>query len=410
MPKKVIYPRFINISPLKEIHAKLLFKKIAEIVQNLHNNGVYHRDIKTENILLDEKFNLFISDFGFSTTEKVSSKKVGTYCYAAPEIFISACNCQKVDIFALGVTLFNLVTSTYGFDEAQSSDTFYKLIAIRKYPEYWEKTSSIIKNTISEEFKNLYLKMVAYRVSERPSIKEILEDEWMKEINEKNEKEIKELESEIYKEFCDREEIIKNLTEKNVTKPNNDKYDNNIKGENRNTSEGGKDDFEEILPKTFRKGKYLENFNVINGDLDPVIFMNDLTKNLRKGNNMKEKDYDCKSIVASKYKLKFRATFEKVTNVESDEEIDEDIKKEFEKLKLEEEKEEEKEDENGEENEEEDEENEDEIIKKKCSIIIELYKYGDKKHLLRYVRKSGTLDDFYKILKFINNCIDKIIN
>ena len=224
----------------------------------------------------------------------------------------------------------------------------------------------------------------------------------MKEINEKNEKEIKELESEIYKEFCDREEIIKNLTEKNVTKPNNDKYDNNIKGENRNTSEGGKDDFEEILPKTFRKGKYLENFNVINGDLEPVIFMNDLTKNLRKGNNMKEKDYDCKSIVASKYKLKFRATFEKVVNVESSEEIDDDIKKELEKLKLEEEKEEE--------NEEEDEDNNDEIIKKECSINIELYKYGNNKHLLRYVRKSGTLDDFYKILKFINNCIDKIIN
>jgi serine/threonine protein kinase len=258
---------------------------------------------------------------------------VGTYCYAAPEIFRnSTLDCQKVDIFALGVTLFNLVTSTYGFDEAKISDKLYKLIAIRKYPEYWEKTSTIIKNTISEEFKNLYLKMVAYRVSERPSIKEILEDEWMKEINEKNEKEIKELELEIYKEFCDREEIIKNLTEKNVTKPNNGKYDNNIKGENRNTSEGGKDDFEEILPKTFRKGKYLENFNVINGDLEPVIFMNDLTKNLRKGNNMKEKDYDCKSIVASKYKLKFRATFEKVANVESSEEIDEDIKKEFEKI------------------------------------------------------------------------------
>ena len=157
--------RFININPLKEIHAKLLFKKIAEIVQNLHNNGVYHRDIKTENILLDEKFNLFISDFGFSTTEKVSSKKVGTYCYAAPEIFRnSTLDCQKVDIFALGVTLFNLVTSTYGFDEAQSSDKFYSLIASKRYPKYWEETSTIIKNTISEEFKNLYLKMVAYRV------------------------------------------------------------------------------------------------------------------------------------------------------------------------------------------------------------------------------------------------------
>ena len=56
----------------------------------------------------------------------------------------------------------------------------------------------------------------------------------------------------------------------------------------------------------------MEHFNVTNGDLIPVKFMNDLTKKLRKGNNMK------------------KTTF--VPNDESDEEIDGDIKKEFEKL------------------------------------------------------------------------------
>ena len=185
----------------------------------------------------------------------------------------------------------------------------------------------------------------------------------------------------------------------------NNKSENSINRENRDISEGGKNDFEnDILPKSFREGKYLEHFNVINGNLAPVEFMNDLTKKLRKGNNMKEKEYNCNSIIPSEYKLKFWATFEKVTKDESNEEIDEDIKKELEKLELEENEEEE------EENEEEDDDNDDEVFKKECLIKIELYTYGDKKHLLRYVRKSGTLDDFYKILKFINNCIDKIIN
>ena len=136
--------------------------------------------------------------------------------------------------------------------------------------------------------------------------------------------------------------------------------------------------------------------------------MNNLTKKLKRENDKKEREYDCQ-IVPSQYKLKFRATFKKI-EVENDEEYDESIMKELEKLKLEEGNEEEKQENQEEEEEEDDDDNNVKFFETACSIQIELYVYEKNIYLLRYVRKSGELDDFYKILKYINNCVDDIIN
>ena len=420
--------QYIKIGPLKEIHAKLIFKKILITVQSLHKNEVYHRDLKTQNILLNSKFNPMICDFGFSTITKSNLKDfLGTDNYAAPEIYDLSYDGEKVDIFALGVILFNLVTGTIGFKYAVKEeknvynkykfkvDPFYKLIAFKVYKIFWKYISPRIKE-VSEEFKKLYVKIVAYEPRERPTIQQILEDEWMKEINDKSEKEIKELESEIHKDFSERKNIIeKSLTHKetNITnEDNNNNNDNEITGETRGSSEDAKKDFEsDILPKLFKEGKYLEYYNVIIGDLNPVKFMNNLTKKLRKEKENKIREYDCE-IEPSEYKLKFKATFKK--REYENEEIEESIKKELEKLNLDEEKEikkEKKEEEEEEQDEqEEQEENDDDIFKQVCSIKIELYEYGDKKHLLRYVRKKGELDEFYDLVKFINSCVDDILN
>lgn len=212
--------RFIRIPemPLKEIHAKLFFKKILNSVQTLHNNGVYHRDLKTGNILLDNKFNPLICDFGFSTIDKnILKEPFGSHHYAAPEIFKKSYYAEKVDIFALGVIIFNLVTGGYGFEEAFDNDRNYIYIKNKKYKKFWNNISNV---EISEEFKELYVKIVAYKYSERPTIEEILKDKWMEEINNKSEKEIEELESEIILDFLEREnlrnQLIKRLLSQNL--------------------------------------------------------------------------------------------------------------------------------------------------------------------------------------------------
>ena len=65
-----------------------------------------------------------LSDFGFSTITKSGLREcLGSLPYTAPEIYKQFYDGEKVDIFALGVILFNLVTGTFGFDRALKLDT-----------------------------------------------------------------------------------------------------------------------------------------------------------------------------------------------------------------------------------------------------------------------------------------------
>ena len=119
--------------------------------------GYSHRDLKTGNILLDDKFNPKICDFGFSTYIQKNLKDIlGTPEYAAPEIYKGNYDGEKVDIFALGVILFNLVTGIYAFNEAKMSDKAYRLIMLKKYKLFWDQLTQV--SGVSEDFKNYILK------------------------------------------------------------------------------------------------------------------------------------------------------------------------------------------------------------------------------------------------------------
>ena len=72
---------------------------------------------------------------------------------------------------------------------------------------------------LSEEFKNLFIRMVNYNPNERPKIDKILNDEWMKEINYLNEEEKNALENEVRNEFVLREQhlqIIQQMKQNNI--------------------------------------------------------------------------------------------------------------------------------------------------------------------------------------------------
>ena len=102
----------------------------------LHGKGFTHRDLKLENILLEENFDVKIIDFGFSKEmDGVLTSKMGTAAYMAPEMlkknpeYIGT----DIDLFAAVVILFMLISKCPPFtDEASAKDPFYRLIAQNK--------------------------------------------------------------------------------------------------------------------------------------------------------------------------------------------------------------------------------------------------------------------------------------
>lgn len=78
----------------------------------MHSRRVVHRDLKLENILVDDKLNLKLADFGFACYKSIDALKSyrGTMTYMAPEIKEGKVyKGTQVDLFSMGVILFIVV-------------------------------------------------------------------------------------------------------------------------------------------------------------------------------------------------------------------------------------------------------------------------------------------------------------
>lgn len=162
---------------------------LIEILKGLvicHINGVVHRDIKTENLMVGKNFEIKLADFGFSTAYKGQSNnnilysQKGTLNYVAPEISEGKpYNGIQADIFSLGVTLFIIVTGKMPFKRAIATDPHYKYFVEHNYEDYWEKIKTIVPY-VSEDFKVLFNLMVAYDPILRPSLEEVIYSDWVR--------------------------------------------------------------------------------------------------------------------------------------------------------------------------------------------------------------------------------------
>jgi serine/threonine protein kinase len=96
--------------------ARYYMKQLLEGLNYCHDNGICHRDMKPENLLLDGQYTLKIADFGFAAPimgrdgQGYLETKLGTLNYMAPEIHLKQpYEGKSVDIFAAGIILFIMV-------------------------------------------------------------------------------------------------------------------------------------------------------------------------------------------------------------------------------------------------------------------------------------------------------------
>lgn len=114
MPKMLFDVCQAHKGKMSEDFARYFMKQIVSGVNHMHKSAkVIHRDLKLENILVDEDLKVQICDFGFAASRNISTLKghKGTKSYMAPEIKQGKVyDGRKVDIFSLGVIMFILAT------------------------------------------------------------------------------------------------------------------------------------------------------------------------------------------------------------------------------------------------------------------------------------------------------------
>ena len=203
-----LYLKINHNQRFTERQAKFIFKKILEGIRAMHNANICHRDLMAENILLDGNYNPKISGFYLSCINANNLQDIhGITSYTAPELLLNQpYNGIQSDIFSLGQLLFVLVTGRLGFKHANQNDNFYRLIINpQNHAQYWEFFNNL---NLSQSFKNLFVSMVAQNPGQRPTIDQILNDEWMQEINNLNDNQRIALENQVLQEFQNREVLL----------------------------------------------------------------------------------------------------------------------------------------------------------------------------------------------------------
>ncbi|XP_027949432.1 testis-specific serine/threonine-protein kinase 5-like, partial [Eumetopias jubatus] len=109
---------------LGEEAARRLFWQLVSAVAHCHSSGIVHRDLKCENILLDDQGLLKLTDFGFANRLGLKNSLLSTFCgsvaYTAPEILMSKkYNGEQADLWSLGIILYAMVTGKLPFKDHQ---------------------------------------------------------------------------------------------------------------------------------------------------------------------------------------------------------------------------------------------------------------------------------------------------
>jgi len=161
--------------------ARTFFHQLVDGLKSCHENGIAHRDLKPDNLLLDSQFTLKIADFGLahmSSGEKrhVMNTECGTRGYMAPEILEGQGYGYEADIFAAGVILFIMLAGFPPFQFATRQDWWFSKLQEGKHALFWK--AHCRQATFSEEAKDFINRILEPDPTQRITIDQILEHEW----------------------------------------------------------------------------------------------------------------------------------------------------------------------------------------------------------------------------------------
>ena len=167
-----------------EEQAKFYLAEIYSIISYLHSKNIIYRDLKTENIIVDQEGHIKLIDFGVSKV--VSQRKLyrtssfkGTYEYMPPEaISQNPSYSFEFDWWSFGVLMYKMLTGVFPFESRDTVDLLYMI----KYKDI-DIMNDINLVNLSYEAKDLLKKLFTKNTEERINDKDIINHSWFSNLS-----------------------------------------------------------------------------------------------------------------------------------------------------------------------------------------------------------------------------------
>ncbi|VVC36642.1 Protein kinase domain,Protein kinase-like domain,Serine/threonine-protein kinase, active [Cinara cedri] len=155
-----------------EEKAAMYIKQLTEALIYCHNKNIIHRDIKPENLLLTKSGDLKIADFGWSvhTLESKRMTLCGTLDYLPPEMVSGNSHDKTVDIWSVGVLLYEFLVGKPPFEAPTYEETYRRIL----------NAQFIFPQHVAPLARDLISRLLKVNPAARLSLQDLLQHDWIK--------------------------------------------------------------------------------------------------------------------------------------------------------------------------------------------------------------------------------------
>lgn len=166
-----LFQRLKKEHTLPEPEAARIFTDVSDALVFLHGNDIVHRDLKPENILICDGDVAKLADFGWCADLKNGPERntfCGTVEYLSPEMVGGEAHDRTVDVWAMGILMYEMLTGGSPFAAKNPTKTFGKIANVdMQIPDY-----------VSNEASDLIRKLLVKEPSQRISLVHAIDHEW----------------------------------------------------------------------------------------------------------------------------------------------------------------------------------------------------------------------------------------
>ena len=178
-PGGELYHHLKRVRSFSEDHAKFYFAEVLLSLKYLHEKDIAYRDLKPENIVIDIDGHARLTDFGLSKMDMRDESRsfCGSPEYMSPDMLRNQGHTKMVDLYCVGVLLFELITGRPPFYDKNKDEMYSKILNGKlEVPDF-----------VSDDAKDLITKLLdknpKTRIGSQGGIEDVIRHPWLRDVD-----------------------------------------------------------------------------------------------------------------------------------------------------------------------------------------------------------------------------------